>query len=200
METTKTQRHEDILEMFKKSGALLEGHFLLTSGNHSNQYFQCAKVLQYPEYAEKLCGIIADRFKDKKIDVVVAPAIGGIVVGQEVARQLGARSIFTERKDGAMRLRRGFEIKAGERVLVCEDVVTTGGSVFEVIEKVKQQGGEFAGIGYIVDRSGGNVRFPVVNTEDQIACYTTQAVKYSPVECPLCKEGSEPVKPGSRDG
>lgn len=192
------QRSEDILEMFTRSGALLEGHFLLTSGNHSNQYFQCAKVLQYPEYAEKLCGIIADHFKDKKIDIVIAPAIGGIVVGQEVARQLGVRSIFAERKDGAMQLRRGFEITAGERVLVCEDVVTTGGSVIEVIEIVKQHGGELAGVGYIVDRSGGEVRFPVANASDQIACYTTQAVKYSPDECPLCKKGTKPVKPGSR--
>ncbi len=198
MKTTKTQRHEDILEMFKKSGALLDGHFLLTSGNHSDQYFQCAKVLQYPEYAGKLCGIIVDRFKDKRIDVVVAPAIGGIVVGQEAARQLGARSIFAERKDGAMQLRRGFEISAGERVLVCEDVVTTGGSVFEVIDIVNQEGGELAGVGYIVDRSGGDVRFPVADPSDQIACYTTKAVKYSPDECPLCRNGSEPVKPGSR--
>jgi len=191
------QGQREILEMFKKSGALLEGHFLLTSGNHSDQYFQCAKVLQYPKYAEKLCRIIADRFVDKKIDVVVAPAIGGIVVGQEVARQLGVRSIFTERKDGAMQLRRGFEIQKGERVLVCEDVVTTGGSVFEVIEIVKDRKGELAGVGVIVDRSGGSVKFPV---DDQVACYTTQAVKYSPEECPLCKEGSKPVKPGSRDG
>jgi len=186
----------DVMEMFKKSGALLGGHFLLTSGNHSDQYFQCAKVLQYPEYTEKLCGIIAGHFKDKKIDVVVAPAIGGIVVGQEVARQLGARSIFTERNDGVMQLRRGFEINKNERVLVCEDVVTTGGSVFEVIDIVKDNGGMLSGVGVIIDRSGGSVMFPV---DDQVACYTIQAVKYSPEECPLCKQGSQPVKPGSRD-
>jgi len=191
------QMQEDILKIFRSSGALLEGHFLLTSGNHSNQYFQCAKVLQHPDYAERLCGIIANNFNDKNIDVVIAPAIGGIVVGQEVARQLGARSIFAERKDGTMQLRRGFEIKAGERVLVCEDVVTTGGSVFEVIGIVKNLKGKLAGVGVIVDRSGGSVKFPV---DDQVACYTTQVVKYSPEECPLCKEGSEPVKPGSRDG
>ncbi len=190
------QMPDGILDMFKKSGALLEGHFLLTSGNHSDQYFQCAKVLQYPEYAEKLCGIIAGEFKNKKIDVVIAPAIGGIVVGQEVARQLGARSIFAERKDGAMQLRRGFEVKNSERVLVCEDVVTTGGSVFEVIEIVGKNDGDLAGVGVIVDRSGGKVKFPV---NDQIACYTTEAVTYTPDECPLCKEGSEPVKPGSRN-
>lgn len=189
---------EDVLTMFNRSGALLEGHFLLTSGNHSNQYFQCAKVLQYPEYAERLCEIIATHFKNKSIDVVIAPAIGGIVVGQEVARQLGVRSIFTERKDGTMQLRRGFEIKPGERVLVCEDVVTTGGSVFEVIDVVKKNGGMLMGVGFIVDRSGGSVRFPVVKPTDQIACYTTEAVKYAPDECPLCESGSTPVKPGSR--
>jgi orotate phosphoribosyltransferase len=193
-----TRTSEEILNIFKDSGALLEGHFLLTSGNHSDQYFQCAKVLQYPQYAEKLCGIIADHFKDKSIDVVIAPAIGGIVVGQEVARQLRKRSVFTERKDGTMQLRRGFEIKPGERVLVCEDVVTTGGSVFEVIDIVNRGGGHLAGIGFIVDRSGGSVRFPVAEAEDQVACYTTRAVKYSPEECPLCKSGSIPVKPGSR--
>jgi orotate phosphoribosyltransferase len=189
---------DDVLTMFSRSGALLEGHFLLTSGNHSNQYFQCAKVLQYPEYAERLCEIIAAHFRNKSIDVVIAPAIGGIVVGQEVARQLGVRSIFTERKEDAMQLRRGFEIKPGERVLVCEDVVTTGGSVIEVIDVVKNYGGILAGVGFIVDRSGGSVRFPVANPSDQIACYTTEAVKYAPDECPLCKSGSTPVKPGSR--
>jgi orotate phosphoribosyltransferase len=189
---------EEILSMFHKTGALLEGHFLLTSGNHSNQYFQCAKVLQYPEYAERLCRLIADHFREKRIDAVIVPAIGGIVVGQEVARQLGARSIFTERKEGTMQLRRGFEIGTGERILVCEDVVTTGGSVFEVIDIVKQQGGVLAGVGYIVDRSGGSVKFPVAGSSDQRACYVTKAVTYSPAECPLCQEGSRPVKPGSR--
>lgn len=188
----------DVLTMFNRSGALLEGHFLLTSGNHSNQYFQCAKVLQYPEYAERLCEIIAAYFKDKAIDLVIAPAIGGIVVGQEVSRQLGVRSIFTERKEGVMQLRRGFEIRPGERVLVCEDVVTTGGSVFEVIDVVKKNGGILMGVGFIVDRSGGSVHFPVEKPSDRIACYTTKAVKYTPDECPLCKSGSTPVKPGSR--
>lgn len=189
---------DEIITLFKKSGALLEGHFLLTSGNHSTQYFQCAKVLQYPEFATKLCGIIARHFKNSYIDVVIAPAIGGIVVGQEVARQLNVRSIFAERKDGIMMLRRGFEIAAGERVLVCEDVVTTGGSVFEVIEIVRARGGRLAGVGCVVDRSGGKVKFPVENPTDQMACYTTEAVKYSPDDCPLCKGGGTPVKPGSR--
>jgi orotate phosphoribosyltransferase len=194
-----TPQETKILEMFTDSGALLSGHFLLTSGNHSDQYFQCAKVLQYPAYTEQLCRIIVDRFKDKGINVVIAPAIGGIVVGQEVARQLGVRSIFAERKDGIMQIRRGFDIKEEERVLVCEDVVTTGGSVFEVIDIVRRNGGGLAGVGCIVDRSGGEIEFPVSSPHDQIACYTTRAVMFPPDDCPLCKAGSEPVKPGSRD-
>ena len=117
------------LSIFKDTGALLEGHFLLTSGLHSNQYFQCAKVLQHPGHCESLCSVIADHFRTHRIDVVVAPAMGGIVVAQEVGRQLGVRTIFAERKEGVMQIRRGFTIAAGERVLVCEDVVTTGGSV-----------------------------------------------------------------------
>ena len=117
---------ELILSIFKSTGALLEGHFQLTSGLHSSQYFQCARVMQYPEHAMSLCGEIAARFSGEKIDAVVAPALGGIVVGQEVGRQLKVRTMFMERKGGAMQLRRGFEINKGERVLVCEDVVTTG--------------------------------------------------------------------------
>ena len=132
---------EHILSVFRDSHALLEGHFQLTSGLHSDTYFQCAKVLQYPRYAELLCGEIAHQFRPENIDVVIAPALGGIVVGQEVGRQLGARTLFTERKEGVMQLRRGFAIEAGERVLVCEDVVTTGGSVVEVIAIVRKSGG-----------------------------------------------------------
>ena len=126
-----------ILEIFEKTGALFNGHFLLTSGRHSDVYFQCAKVLQYPEYIQELCSIIADEFSDHKIDTVISPAIGGLVVGQEVARQLNKRFIFAEREDKKLTLRRGFSINEGEKVLVCEDVVTTGGSVFEVIDIVK---------------------------------------------------------------
>ena len=150
-----------LLSIFRETGALLEGHFLLTSGLHSNQYFQCAKVLQHPRYCELLCGEIAETFKDQRIEVVIAPALGGIVVGQEVGRQLGVRTMFSERKDGTMQLRRGFAINAGERVLVCEDVVTTGGSVREVIQIVRASGGVVAGVASIVDRSGGTVRFEV---------------------------------------
>jgi len=185
---------KDILEIFEKSGALLKGHFLLTSGRHSNVYFQCAKVLQYPEYAEKICALIAEHYKFFEIDTVIAPAIGGIVVGQEVARQLNKRSIFAEREDKSLTLRRGFTIEKGEKVLVCEDVVTTGGSVFEVIDIVKNYSAEVVGVGFIVDRSNGKVNFH----HSQFSTMMLDAKSFSSDECPLCKEGIELVKPGSR--
>ena len=187
-----------VLDMFRRSGALLEGHFQLTSGLHSSQYFQCAKVLQFPEYAEALCGDIAEAFRGGAIDAVIAPAIGGIVVAQEAGRQLRVRTMFAERKEGKMELRRGFALKAGERVLVCEDVVTTGGSVQEVIDIVRQLGGKVAGVGYIVDRSNGKVRFAMDEDAKQHPVLTMDVVAYKPEACPLCAQGSKPVKPGSR--
>jgi orotate phosphoribosyltransferase len=189
---------EFVLDMFRRSGALLEGHFQLTSGLHSNQYFQCARVLQYPEYAEALCGDIAEAFRGGVIDAVIAPAIGGIVVAQETGRQLRVRTMFAERKEGAMELRRGFTLKPGERVLVCEDVVTTGGSVQEVIDIVRRFGGKVAGVGYIVDRSNGSVRFAMDDRSKQHPVLTMDVVAYAPEQCPLCAQGSKPVKPGSR--
>lgn len=190
----KTLSENEILEIFKKSGALLEGHFLLTSGRHSNVYFQCAKVLQYPEYTEALCSIIAAKFKNTDIDTVISPAMGGIIVGQETARLLNKRSIFAEREDKALTLRRGFSLKEGEKVLVCEDVVTTGGSVFEVIEIVKNAGAVVAGVGFIVDRSNGKVDFGY----PQISTMKMNVISYDASECPMCKEGTPAVKPGSR--
>lgn len=189
-----TLNEKEILDLFKKTGALLNGHFLLTSGRHSDVYFQCAKVLQFPEYAEKLCSIISEKFKDKEIDSVIAPAIGGIVVGQEVARLLNKRSIFAEREDKNLKLRRGFSLEAGEKVLVCEDVVTTGGSVFEVIDIVKNAGAEVIGVGFIVDRSNGGVQFGY----PQASTMKMDVVSYLPDACPLCKEGAPALKPGSR--
>jgi orotate phosphoribosyltransferase len=183
-----------ILEIFEKSGALLRGHFLLTSGRHSNVYFQCAKVLQYPGYSEKICGMLTEHYKSTNIDTVIAPAIGGIVVGQEVARQLNKKSIFAEREDKSFTLRRGFTLEKGERVLVCEDVVTTGGSVFEVIDIVKNYGAEVVGVGFIVDRSNGKVNFGF----PQFSTVKLDVRSYQQDECPLCKEGIELVKPGSR--
>ncbi|MEO8166869.1 MAG: phosphoribosyltransferase family protein, partial [bacterium] len=148
------------------------------------------------QYAGLLCGEIAAKFRNLKIDIVVGPALGGIVVGQEVGRQLGVRTMFTERKEGTMQLRRGFEIATEENVLVCEDVVTTGGSVFEVINIVKERGGVVAGVGYIVDRSAGKVKFDV--GDSQFATLQMDVVTYEPVDCPLCKQNVPITKPGSR--
>jgi orotate phosphoribosyltransferase len=184
----------NIIEIFKKTGALFEGHFLLTSGLHSPLYFQCALVLQYPQHGEFLSKQIVHHFKNDKIDLVISPAIGGIVVGQEVGRQLGIRTIFTERTEGKMKLRRGFQLKRGEKVLICEDVITTGGSVFEVINIVKENGATPAGIGYIVDRSANKVEFGI----KQFAVTRVTAQTYTPEQCPLCKDNIPLVKPGSR--
>ncbi|MBI1807507.1 MAG: orotate phosphoribosyltransferase [Ignavibacteria bacterium] len=185
---------EEILSMFTQSRALLEGHFQLTSGLHSPQYFQCAKVLQYPKNTDLLCGAIAKAFKTRGVDVVIAPALGGIVVGQEVGRQLNVRTMFAERKDGRLQLRRGFEITRGEQVLVCEDVITTGGSVQEVITIVQQQGGIVLGVGAIVDRSGGKNNLP-----NLFSTMKMDVVTYKPEECPMCKRGEPVDKPGSRE-
>lgn len=189
-----------ILDLFRETEALLEGHFELTSGLHSPQYFQCGKVLQYPQYAELLCGEIAKTFSNASINAVVAPALGGIVVGQEVGRQFATtqntvRAMFAERKDGIMQLRRGFELTRGENVLVCEDVVTTGGSVTEVIDIVRAAGAHVQGVACIVDRSGGKVRFDVPN---QFAVLRMDVITYPHAECPLCKQGIPVEKPGSR--
>jgi orotate phosphoribosyltransferase len=187
----------DVLSIFIQTGALLEGHFQLTSGLHSNQYFQCAKVLQYPQHCATLCTVLAADARGRSVQAVVAPALGGIVVGQEVGRQLGVRTMFTERKDGEMQLRRGFEIAQGERILVCEDVVTTGGSVNEVIDLVRKAGGVVVGVSCIVDRSGGTVKFPGYVGAHK-AVLTMTAVTYAPETCPLCAAGSAAIKPGSR--
>jgi len=186
---------DEIIKIFQKSGALLEGHFQLTSGLHSPTYFQCARVLQYPEYNQLLTQRIVAHFKSESIDVVISPAIGGIVVGQEVGRQLGVRTVFAERKDGNMQLRRGFELGSGEKVLVCEDVVTTGGSVNEVIDLVRSVGANVKGVGMIVDRSNGSVEF----SAEQYAVVQFEAKTFSPKTCPLCQKGILIQKPGSRE-
>lgn len=186
--------NSETLAMFKSSGALLDGHFRLTSGRHSNSYFQCAKVLQYPEYLSAICGEIAAFFKESGITTVISPAIGGIVVGTEVGRQLGVKTIFAERKEGTMMIRRGFSIDPTEQVLVVEDVITTGGSVAEVIELVKAAGATVAGVASVVDRSNGKVRL----ADKQFSLLTMEVVSYAPEECPLCKEGIPIYAPGSR--
>jgi orotate phosphoribosyltransferase len=185
---------EEILQIFRETNALLDGHFLLTSGLHSPHYFQCAKVLQYPKYLHLLAGEIAKYFEQSEIELVISPAIGGVVVGTEVGRMLGARTIFAERENGVLTLRRGFGIKKGERVLAVEDVVTTGGSVKEIIQLVEKAGATLAGVGYIVDRSKGKIMFDA----KIFSVLQMDVVTYTPETCPLCKEGTQAVKPGSR--
>lgn len=183
-----------LLDIFRSSGALLEGHFKLTSGLHSNTYFQCAKVLQYPEYLTEICRNIASAFSGLEIDTVISPAVGGIVVGTEVGRQLGVKTIFAERKEGRMVLRRGFSVSPGEKVLVVEDVITTGGSVAEVIEVVTGAGAEVVGAGSVVDRSNGGVKL----VDKQFSLLTLEVKNYEPDNCPLCKEHITLDVPGSR--
>jgi orotate phosphoribosyltransferase len=185
---------DQVLQLFRETEALLEGHFQLTSGLHSPQYFQCAKVLQYPQHAETLCRVAQQHFSKQKIDVVIAPAVGGIIVAHEVGRLLQTRVLFAERQEGKMLLRRGFHISPGEKVLVCEDVVTTGGSVREVIALVREAGGEVVGVFCIVDRSNGKADFsvPLVSTL-QLAPET-----YQSENCPMCAKGDKAEKPGSR--
>jgi len=185
---------EKILDLFKMTGALQQGHFKLSSGLHSAEYFQCARVLQHPQYNELLCGEIARYFHDWRIEVVVAPAIGGIMVGQEVARQMRVRGIFAEREGAMMMLRRGFEVKKGERVLVCEDVVTTGGSVLETIDLIKWAGGTVVGVAAIVDRSSAPINFAA----SFFHLLKMSVPTFKPEQCPLCKDNVPIEKPGSR--
>jgi orotate phosphoribosyltransferase len=191
---------EDVLKIFEANEALLTGHFLLSSGLHSSRYLQCALVLQHPAIAEKLCaGLAAKARADARIgeiDLVIAPALGGVIVAHEVARSLGVRALFTERQDGVMKLRRGFQIKPGECCLVVEDVVTTGGSTREVMDVVAQCGGVTAGAGSLIDRSGGAVDLGV----PRHALAVLEVPTYKPEECPMCSSGSTAIKPGSRPG
>ena len=185
---------QDTLALYEKTGALMRGHFRLTSGLHSDVYLQSALVLQYPDQAAALCAGLAEPFRDARVQAVVAPAIGGIPVSHEVARALGARALFAERENGVMRLRRGFQLAAGERCLVVEDVMTTGGSTREVMRCVEEHGGVVVGVGVLVDRSGGTVEFPV----KRVALATISATTWPPESCPLCQAGGQAIKPGSR--
>jgi len=182
------------VELYEKTGALLRGHFRLTSGLHSDIYLQSALVLQHPEHAAALGHALAAGFRTDGVQTVLAPAIGGILVAHEVARALGVRALFTEREGGAMRLRRGFALAAGERCLVVEDVITTGGSTREVVACVEQHGGVVVGVGSLIDRSGGAAAFTVKRT----ALAAITAATWVPEACPLCKTGSQAMKPGSR--
>ncbi len=177
-----------------QTGVIMYGHFRLTSGKHSDTYLQCAKVLQYPDLAERLARPIADAFLADGVQVVAGPATGGIIVAHEVARALGARAVFGEREEGAMTLRRGFAIEPDERVLVVEDVLTTGGSASELVEAVRDRGGLVVGVGALVDRSGGKLDLGVpVTTLARI-----RPSLYEIEKCPLCADGIPAIKPGSR--
>lgn len=187
---------EQVLAILKEREAVLEGHFLLTSGRHSDRYVQCAKLFQYADTSEIICKELADKFAGEKIDVVVGPALGGVIMAYEMGRQLGVRNIFAERENGNMTLRRGFKVEKGERVLVCEDVVTTGGSVKEVIALLSDMGAEIVGVGSVVDRSNGKVDFGVPFH----AVLSMEVTSYEADNCPLCREGRIPaIKPGSRN-
>lgn len=187
-----------VLELFHRTGAYLKGHFLLTSGLHSPEYLQCAKVLQHPEYSERIGQAMGEAFArldSRKIDVVAAPAMGGLIIGHEVARALGARFIFTERDpSGKMILRRGFAVHPTETAVVVEDVITTGGSSREVIEILRDEGVEVVAAGSIIDRSGGRADLGV----RRIALATLNVVVYAPDACPMCHQGFPLTKPGSR--
>jgi orotate phosphoribosyltransferase len=188
-----TAKTEDLKAAFVESGALLQGHFLLSSGLHSDQYMQCALVLAHPERAERL-GKELSCFQKEKADLVVSPAMGGLIIGQEVARGLGLRHYFTERVEGQMALRRGFAIKKGERVVVVEDVVTTGKSSKEVMDLLRGMGAEIVGWLSVVNRSGQDLELNVPLRSLLKADIET----FKPEECPLCKKGIPAVKPGSR--
>jgi len=185
---------DQVLDIYKKTGALLTGHFLLSSGLHSDRYLQSALVLQQPDIATKLCAALADNFKGMKIDVVIAPALGGVFVSHETARALGVRALFAERVNGELMLRRGFSIKDGERVLVVEDVITTGKSTKETMKVATQSGGVVIAAGSLVDRSNGKADLGVPYK----SLVTLDVPSYPAESCPLCKSGSVPVKPGSR--
>jgi orotate phosphoribosyltransferase len=185
---------EEVIDQFKQTGALLEGHFQLTSGLHSTVYLQCALVLQFPEKAEAFGRAIAQQFATAGIQLVASPAIGGIVIGHEVARALGARFIWTERDAGEMTLRRGFTVSPGERTLVVEDVITTGGSTRETIDALKRAGADVVGAASIIDRSGGSAEVGA----RRVALATLTVLAVEPAVCDACKLGEPVVKPGSR--
>ena len=184
----------EVIERFRRTGALLEGHFILSSGLHSPKYLQCALLLQYPAEAMRFGQALAEHFRDQRIETVAAPAIGGIVIGYEVARQLDARFIWTEREAGRMTLRRGFAVQPHERVLVVEDVITTGGSTRETIETLRDAGALVVGAASIIDRSSGNADVGV----PRIALATLDVPSFIPAACEACARGEQAIKPGSR--
>ncbi len=182
----------EVLEILEKTNGLLKGHFCLTSGLHSDEYFQCAKLYQYPEYTEKIGQMLAEKLKDIEFDTIIAPAVGAVIIGYETAKQSGKRNLFVERKDGIMQLRRGYKLSKGERVVIIEDVITTARTIKETIEAIKDFEPKIAAVGCIVDRSCGNTGLNIIS----LAQVTPKT--FEPDECPLCQEGIPIEKPGSR--
>jgi orotate phosphoribosyltransferase len=190
-------KQTEVLDLFEETGALLNGHFELRSGLHSNRFFQCAHLLENPRIAAQLCGALVEKLKtelpDLQVDTVIAPAMGGITIGHEVARSLGIRFIFVEKEDNVLKLRR-FKIKAGERFVIAEDVVTRGGRVQETIDIIEENGGIVAAIGILVDRSGGKATFDA----PLVSLLGIEPITYEPSDCPLCEEGQDLTHPGSK--
>lgn len=183
-----------VLEILKEVEALLEGHFLLSSGKHSNRYCQCAKLLQHPDKAEKVLGVVADKLSNIDFDLVVGPAMGGVIVAYELGRQMKKPAIFTERENGEMTLRRGFSIKPGQKVIITEDVVTTGKSFKEAAKVIESFGGEVVAVVCIVDRTTAKVTdYPM------FSAIKLDIESYEKDDCPLCKENIPYIKPGSRN-
>ncbi len=182
----------EVLELLESAEGVLKGHFCLTSGLHSDIYFQCAKLYQYPEIVEKIGKKIAEQLKDVEFETVVAPAIGALIIGYETAKQTGKRNLFVERKDGVMQLRRGYTLKKGEKVVIMEDVITTAKTIYETIEALKEFEVEVVAVGCIVDRTCGKTGLNIKSL------LQIEPVTYEPDNCPLCKEGLPLVKPGSR--
>ena len=200
----------NVEQIYKDANALLEGHFILSSGNHSNRYLQSAKVLEEPKRAEVLASALAKQIKSSgiEVDTICAPALGGVLAGYELARALNVRSIFVERKDGSMQLRRGFEIKEGEKIIICEDIITTGGSAMEASKIVQELGGKVVAFASLANR--GFCKREDSRIESQKECKLPKDIPFfaladfrfemfSPNECPMCKSGSQAIKPGSRD-
>ena len=183
----------EVLELLEKTEGVLHGHFCLTSGLHSNIYFQCAKLYQYPDIVEKIGKKLAEALKDVEFDTIVAPAIGALIIGYETAKQAGKRNLFVERKDGVMQLRRGYQLTKGEKIVIIEDVITTAKTIKETIDATKDFGVEVAAVGCIVDRTCGKTGLNIKSLMQ------IDPVTYEPDKCPLCKEGLPLVKPGSRE-
>lgn len=182
----------NILELLKSAEGVLEGHFCLTSGLHSNIYFQCAKLYQYPEITEKIGEMLAEKLSGLEFDTIIAPAVGAVIIGYETAKQAKKRNLFVERKDGEMALRRGYTLKKGEKVVIIEDVITTARTINETIEAIKEFDAELVAVGCIVDRTSGRSNYNIKSL------LQIDPIVYNPEECPLCREGIPIEKPGSR--